>query len=462
MKLKPNLIKLPFHKKSFCMLIGFILIAAFSAINNYYFYRTLENNAFHRQSEISSLIKSVYENCSFSPSHGNCVGQLVSIIGNAKLYGLTRIISNDEIVFERYTHVHESSRRLTSSELDLDNSSNLKLIIGQLVSPPLWLSTARSMSFSIPDWPGVLRSSQDPIGFAVKVAWPRSAPTFLMAFIIALVLLIVRVHSLKQLNFQINQQKKIRDSQASLLAMEEQQNILKAKLTKNKEEDDRKTALLEKSKREKKKVETELGMLSKEEASKKREKEKEIDSYVEILVELEDSLIQTRKENDKLRTEIGIRENEISINKKEQERIREVTQKLDYTKSQKRLVESILLESPDVSLSGEMKIEPGKHHSKDYIHKLKEQICNNKKAVGLIKSLVPQSYGSNKRGRAELFLEVDGKSFFINVYGFSDEGFSAKISLSATDHWEAIASSKYLINTIAQFKGVTFIDRTSS
>lgn len=83
------------------MLIGFILIAAFSAINNYYFYRTLENNAFHRQSEISSLIKSVYENCSFSPSHGNCVGQLVSIIENAKLYGLTRIISNDEIVFER-------------------------------------------------------------------------------------------------------------------------------------------------------------------------------------------------------------------------------------------------------------------------------------------------------------------------------------------------------------------------
>lgn len=90
MKLKPNLIKLPFHKKSFCMLIGFILIAAFSAINNYYFYRTLENNAFHRQSEISSLIKSVYENCSFSPSHGNCVGQLVSIIDECQTIRLNQ------------------------------------------------------------------------------------------------------------------------------------------------------------------------------------------------------------------------------------------------------------------------------------------------------------------------------------------------------------------------------------
>jgi hypothetical protein len=449
--------KLPFENRIFCLAISLIVTAFFAAINNYYFYKSQEHSASLRQTEIARMLTNYYQQCESERRSYDCVASLTTLVDSSNIYGIVSIERKDEVVYKNNTHNFGLSRKNVGSEFFINNE--VSVYLGQLVTPPLWKSTIRSVTFSAMEWPSVIMSSQEPLRFARFVAWPRSAPTFSAGILVFLIVFIVRAHATALLDKNLKQRGKIKN-----LVAEIREGECREKSLEEEKEKINVRSKYEQEKRERLNLEVddlvrECERVKEKEMEVKYDKERQIKELEDMIEDSWKTSYQYEKINKELEDKKQSIENE-SAEKDKEIKFYQDQKDFSLSKNQKKLIASILLESPEVNKSDLFKSEIGKHHSKDYVRKISSSIERNPRAKELVTKIFPKKYDSNKRGCCELFIEKDGEIFYLDVYDVGDQGYAAKIMLSGVSHWQAIAEVKYIVNTVRFFQGMTFEDKT--
>ncbi|MCP2039873.1 hypothetical protein L1281_000452 [Neisseria sp. HSC-16F19] len=113
----------------------------------------------------------------------------------------------------------------------------------------------------------------------------------------------------------------------------------------------------------------------------------------------------------------------------------------------------LLLANPDVKHAKKRtKFNPGKHHSKDTITQVKENLENKLSDLGIYESITSAPYGPGKRGRMFITKPHDKKykedKYILRVYHKKDAGYGIDILLTATNMWAAVLQSKLIRETV--------------
>lgn len=448
--------KLPFHKTSFCLFIGLVATIFFAGINNFYFYKNKEYVAGFRQEELSEIFTNFYNQCSVENEDSVCVDNLKKLVEESRLHGVVSIEYKGDFIFKSNSHSYDLGRKEVGEHYKIGDE--VSVYLGQLVTPSLFISTFNSVTFSLMDWPSVIFGNQSALNFAKSVAWPRSAPTFTAGILVFFVVFLIKVRSGAILDRNIAQSRKIEALSQDLQASIEKESLL------NEEKESLKLKADNEIERRKEASEEINALLAKSGSLKDKLTEENLQS--EEIKELEAIIEESWQRSSEYENEIeNLKEELISSKATIEEKDKQLEDSRNknipaLSKNQKKLIGSILLESPDVNKSALSKVECGKHHSKDYVKKLSIAIERNSRSNGLVSKVYPQAYKDKKRGVCELHLEKDDKTFYLDVYDLGDEGYAAKVVLSGLNHWQAIAETKYLLNAVRFFKGLVFEDKT--
>ncbi len=116
----------------------------------------------------------------------------------------------------------------------------------------------------------------------------------------------------------------------------------------------------------------------------------------------------------------------------------------------------LLLKNPDLEKKKNQKIKlnQGKHHSKDTISFVKDKLENKLSDLGIIESITPTNYSPKQRSTMVLQNQINKQynenRYILNIYYDNDAGHGIEVLLTADNAWEAVLQAK-LIRELNEF-----------
>jgi hypothetical protein len=405
----------PIHKRSFFLSLVFLLVTIFVMFNNYFYYKSRDILEKSKVKTALTIIAGQYASCISTNRFETCQAQLVKGINQTWSYARITILNHEgKVIVEKDSELYKENRSTVISSAEIgDGNRKVHIVISKKSSPPLYLSTLRSLTFSIADWLG----QENWIDFMTRVAIPRSS-TFLSSLgIIWSLLFLIKVSDKQKREINESLESKIfiinNDLQS---ARENTRSFLSEK--QNLERDVEKVQIL----------------LKNQEAGEE-ELLKEYYENKEKLSDLEYRITES-KENERVLLA------SLESNENKSEEI-----KGDNNQDKKKILQKVLLQNPKVELKEkDFTYNQGPDHSKEFIKELSESMLKDSKCSRIISTINGTDYNSYKRGKAILEWKSKKNIYVLNVYDNNDAGYAAEIVLSK-DFDQSIFIAKYLVTT---------------
>ncbi len=375
--------------------------------NNFFYYQSRDVLAKGTISALSDTLVHQYKACLESSSKSDeCKNMMIKALNESWRYGRISLINSfSEIIFEKDSETYRDDRSVVLEKREFGEGDNkLIFIISKKSSPPLYISTWRSLSLSFDKW-----FSQKNFGrFLFNEALPRSSPLIYSLITIGTLLLMVNASdkkkrqlyaSLESENFIVsNDLDSVRENHRLLLA---EKNLLRVNIQLQEESGNK--------------------LLEEYYINKSR------------LDELEKNISDVKE------TEINLA-TELEKNSKQIAKI-----KLPDNGDVDKYLKEALLSNPKVDLRDvPFKYNDGIHHSREFVEKISQALMRDEVASRLITKINSTAYSPSKRGKAILEWDKD-KGYILNIYDHRDAGFGAELVLSK-DLKQAVYMAKYLVS----------------
>ena len=189
------------------------------------------------------------------------------------------------------------------------------------------------------------------------------------------------------------------------------------------------------------------------------------DSELKIM-ELEEKIQSLTKSFQETKEHKLVLEKELSYYRKEKvicnQQIDKVQRNVDGLESKsdlgasfrKRLIEALIRNPNIASVSSQHKINEGKHHGKEYIIRLNEQLKEHPSILNFCETITTTEFQPALRGQARLLKSKDKNRYIINLYFDDDRGVAAEIMLSASHYWEAVLQTKCIFSVIKHLQKI--------
>lgn len=471
-----------------------ILIIALTWINNHYYYASRDITVKAEEVQYLRLLQAHYRSCRTGQSDTDCLNQLTDLIKHASPKGTLSFsdTAGEHIIFNNQYYAEKRTKVSSSLVISEENAPLIMLTYSQYSSPDIHVSVLRSISFSIADICERWQKGEDTDGFIENVAIPRSRPFVLYGLFIffAMGLAYADRRSI-QLRFEETQRKeqslrekiwkiqdkaiqadlerdklleKIEDNTREILTtqeqiaqlqqqkstLEEQQSSIEINLQNEQLERNNLEQELSITTESKRQTEARLRTVEDEMVARNTEIRRlmqKLDNASELHKQLKSSHDTARTEIDHLRlNEATLKQQYLIISKEKQ-----VNDHQGQSQNWRQRLLNVLLDNPKVAINTKSnKVNPGRHHSNNFVMTLFEAISSTPQLDGLYQAITSIAYNPHKRGKADIKYDQSKKRYVLNVYdGNGDEGFGAQIVLSATKPWEAVVESKCLVETVS-------------
>ena len=116
----------------------------------------------------------------------------------------------------------------------------------------------------------------------------------------------------------------------------------------------------------------------------------------------------------------------------------------------------LLLKNPDLEKlrNKKLKLNKGKHHSKDVVASVKDKLSSKLSDLGIIESITSTGYAPKQRAvmvlQNQMSKQYNEKRYIVNIYYDNDAGHGSEVLLTATNSWEAVLQAK-LIREVEEF-----------
>ena len=397
----------PIHRPVFfwSLLSGLIIIIVMA--NNFFYYQSRDQLAELTLRSVMTTLKTQYESCLDKSSVEVCQEILGDGIKKDWFYGrVTAVNSDGKILADTNSENYKDERKTVKlTGVAGEGLSAVNFVLSKKSSPFLYISTFRSLTFSLDEWSGKKNLGQ----FLIKTVLPKSSPFIYSAVTIWILLLMVRASD--------KMKQKVSEK------IESENFIIKKDLEMAKSNGQ--TLLAEK-------IDLEERMKAQAESENKL-----LDEYYqnsEQVKKLEQEILASKLKESELTIEL-----EKNVNK--QTRL-----KLNEDKDPEKNIQKILLSNPDVELQDkEFNYNDGRHHSKDFVDQVARGLLSDPISSRIIVKINSARYGSHKGGEAVLDWETKKKVYVLNVYDRDDAGYAAELVLSKNIE-EAVFMSKYLVS----------------
>lgn len=464
--------KLPFHKAWFFWGVTFVLLVALVAINNFFYYKSLEISEKRNIEQIASIFAASFNSCMKSADdQAACRDQLKETIMKSSIRGRVQLFDvNGKALLSGNNESYKDNRSVVSLFHEIGDGRNmLKFEIHKSVSPPILISVYRSLTFSLTD---IL--SQDFVGnslpdYLKNVVIPRSMPALSYMFALLIIFWLIRLKTKALVSEREYAEKQILYLSESLEDFKSKAEAKTSELTAFQEKvqaSSYEIVSLEEKLTNAQLVRADLvesATASQKKSEAYQQRQKDSDALIESLMlkkaetgRINSELISQVKRLEQERNEIKLAVLRMTTEIDQTLQVAEKNISTPEKLSTARKIADVLLRNPDVKqASGVPNINPSTHHGKNFVRNVAEALQRNKNLSRTYVSVTSCKYGSAKFGTAELIVDSMKDTYALCVYSQSDAGYGAQITLSATEYWEAVVQAKCMVAVLGPLKGFT-------
>ncbi|TCH63088.1 hypothetical protein [Acinetobacter sp. ANC 4862] len=172
-----------------------LIVCVLVAINNFFFYKNEEKATVREMRYEAAQLQALIQNCESRAD--NCTQMIKTFMDHSSIKGKITLSANTEPFYAQNLEGYKDNRIAVTYQQSIQAKDNLYVVsYEKLVTPPLFKSMLRSVTFSVMEWNRAAQNGinqsywKNLINYWEFVAIPRSSPALCYFFLIIVLLLL--------------------------------------------------------------------------------------------------------------------------------------------------------------------------------------------------------------------------------------------------------------------------------